>query len=124
MTEITSKQAQKLLNKVDVTRYSGPNLLSNSPIARRKGRSTSKLSARAVTKSGQRATEQHKVLAALKRYTNCTSAELAKAYGFNRYVPGRRLSELARAGLVEACDEDHRRKCKVTGKLCFTWSVR
>lgn len=95
-------------------------LLSNSPIARQSDPITSKLSARELAKTGARARQQRAILVALKHYTNCTSAELARHIGMERHVTARRLPELEHARLVSRGPQ---RKCEVTGRLSLTWSA-
>ena len=97
--------------------------LSRSPIARKRDPITSKLSARELSKTGARARQQHAVLVALKRYSNCTSAELARKFGMNRYATARRLPELLSAKLAMRSIKRNR-FCSITGRLCFTWSAK
>jgi len=57
---------------------------------------------------------------ALRKTQGCTSAELAKAMGGDRYIPSRRLPELRAAGW--ACNGP-RRVCRVTGIVSSTWWI-
>lgn len=93
------------------------NLLSNSPIARLTDPETSHLSAEEITKSGERARQQHAVLVLVKKYPSHTSMELSRS-GIDRHTIARRLPELESAGLV--C-RGQRRCCGVTGKMALTW---
>lgn len=95
------------------------NLLSNTPIARKSDGVTSHAAANEVTRSGQRARQQHAVLTLVRRYPNHTSNELSR-YGVDRYAIARRLPELEAAGLIE---RGHPRRCEVSGKLATTWAA-
>jgi hypothetical protein len=67
-------------------------------LARRSDPETSHEAAREIVASGTDAAQCERVLEALRRYPNHTSADLAKLSGIDRYVTARRLSELQASG--------------------------
>lgn len=102
-----------------------------SPVARRDDPATSKMSARKVTRSGERKRQADAVLAAVRRWPDRTSAELAALMGVSRHLPARRLSELAdekNGALVERVLGDDgkplRRICAETGEPCMVWRAK
>lgn len=80
-------------------------------IARRTDPITSKEAAAALTSSGFRDSQAGKVLEAVIVWPRCTSAELARRAGLDRYVA-------ARLGLVTRGPIT---RCTVTGKSALTW---
>jgi len=69
-------------------------------LARRGDPETSLEAARKIVSSGTDAAQCERVLEALRRYPNHTSADLAKLCGMDRYIVARRLPELQAAGLA------------------------
>lgn len=92
----------------------------NLPIARTGDPATSKLAGQELTVSGKRQTLKARVLDALRRYPNRTSAELAAASGFPHATCHKRLPDLEHDGKVE---KTAARACTVTGKQAVTWRV-
>lgn len=68
--------------------------------------------------SGRNAAQRAAVLAALRENPGATSDELADAMGIDRHIPGRRLSELERAGLVR---RGPTRASRISGRQGVTW---
>lgn len=66
-------------------------------------------------------TQRLKVYHALRRHQPATSAELAKAMECDRYLPSRRLPELARMAWV--CRGPEKRRCSVTGQVSTVWYI-
>lgn len=87
------------------------------PRARTTDPVTSKLAGEEIVRSG-RIGEQHRfVLAAVRSQPGKTALELDRLNGTDR-VFGRRLSELARFGLVV---NGAPKRCDISGKLSLTW---
>lgn len=98
-------------------------LLSQSPVARKGDPASSKRAAQAITNSGKRATQQRHILEMVRQNAGRTAQELAALDpepGFDRYVYGRRLSELAEA-VPPLVKRGEARKCCVTGIKVTTW---
>lgn len=90
-----------------------------SPIAATADPDTSKLAAKQITESGQREGQCLGVLALVTKYPNCTALELSvKGRTYDRYVIGRRLSELEHGKLIR---KSGTKKCGVSGKKAVTW---
>lgn len=89
-----------------------------SPIARRGDPITSAEAAAWITSSGFRDSQAGRVLEAVICWPRCTSAELARRAGLDRYVVARRLSELRRLGLIKQGPVS---TCSVTGRHSLTW---
>jgi hypothetical protein len=62
-----------------------------------------------------------KVYHALRQHQPATSAELARSMACDRYLPSRRLPELASLGW--ACRGPEKRRCSVTGKMSTVWYI-
>jgi len=75
-------------------------LLSDQPASRRTDNSASKAAEARQNASGRRASDQRKVLEAVKKYPGRTSKELAEIAGLERYMTARRLPDLLDAKLV------------------------
>ena len=71
------------------------------PKARRADPASSKRAGATNERSGAGRRQRDEVLAALKRYPDSTSRELAELGRLDRYLTARRLPELLREGLVE-----------------------
>ena len=91
-----------------------------TPAARATDPDTSHTAAEAVTRSGVRAHQQRQVLAALRQWPGCTSAELAQRASMDRYAVARRLPELA----PEFAWRGGSRTCGVSGRPAVTWWAR
>lgn len=104
------------------------------PLARNTDPSTSHEAADNVVDSGKCHLQRVAVYNALSRQNEDavipypTSAELARWYNLDRYMVGRRLSDLEHLGLVEKVTTDggslEKRKCNVHGSRATTWKVR
>ena len=94
-------------------------LLSDSPIARRRDPETSHEAAEHVMKTGMRGRQQREVFALVNAYPGHTSAELAAKSNLDRWTVARRLPELRAAWLVKNGIES--RMCSVTGRSGLTW---
>lgn len=79
---------------------------------------TSHLAAAEMIASGAQGRQQLAVLAAVRVNGYCTSAELARVHGLDRYAVARRLPELERMGLVQRAPA---RICKESGRPAMTW---
>ena len=79
---------------------------------------TSHEAAREVEASGHAATQREACLRAVLGNPGRTSAEIAAAEGFDRYVAARRLPELRKMGFVK---NGSARICKIQGRMSFTW---
>lgn len=108
--------------------------MADTPIARRTDPVTSHQAAEHITANGTRGAQQAAVYTWVKSYPGHTAQELAelclsKGGTLDRYVFGRRLSEIAAtedprthkplSPLVFAGKE--KRKCKITGRLALVW---
>lgn len=92
------------------------------PRARSTDASSSHEAAADLESSGRARLQAERVLAALKRYPNSTSAELAQFAGLNRQECGRRLPELHEVGLVARYDVSAiTAPCAVSGKRAVRW---
>lgn len=89
-----------------------------TPAARRTDPETSHAAAEVITKSGERAHQQHQTAAAVKRHPGHTSQELSELTGIDRYTLARRLPECETAGSAKrgAVTE-----CTVTKRKALTW---
>ncbi len=93
-------------------------LLADTPIARRRDPETSKIAARRITQSGERASQQQRILSLVNQRPGHTSAEIAAFLGMDRHIPARRLSELERQTLVK---RGEKRDCQQTFNPSLTW---
>ena len=97
-----------------------------SDLARRTDDATSHAAAASVTKSGRASRQRRAVLAAVLLNPGMTTAELAVRMStppkviVSRQVPGRRMIELERRGLVTRGDA---RLCSVNGTRARTYYV-
>lgn len=71
-----------------------------------------------ILKSGKIKGQMKTVLESVRRFPNCTSAEISKFADLDRYMIARRLSALEARGLVERGPE---RMCRVCKSPCVTW---
>jgi len=94
-------------------------LFYDGPMCRRDDPITSFESAEIITESGDRATQQHIVLAAVKMNPGHTSRELAQIMRWDNDIVHKRLPELKHAGLVQKGDK---RLCRVSKRYpAYTW---
>ncbi len=99
-----------------------PGLFDNrEPIAANVDPITSHIAAQQITQSGARDSQKRKVLDALRKYPNKTSAELALAAAMDRYLVAKRLPDLMHDGLVE---QGSIRTCRISGRPAVTWRVK
>lgn len=89
-------------------------------IARRGDPVTSHLAAEKITRSGRRAIQRQAVLALVQKYPGCTSLELARHSGMDRYICARRLPELESAGAVRKSGQ---KVCSVGQRPAVTWVI-
>lgn len=95
------------------------------PRAHRNDPRSSHEAAAAGEASGTFQRQAERVLAGLRSYTNCTSAELARHLGMDLYAVRRRLTELEAAGLVDRIDPTADTvPCGVSGKRVCRWEAR
>ena len=92
-----------------------------SPISAKADPETSASAARQITRSGKREGQQLAALALVKKYPGCTSFELARKSGMDRYTLARRLPELEHGELVYKSGV---KTCEVSGKSASTWRAR
>lgn len=81
---------------------------------------TSHGAARRLVKSGRLSEQKRQVLRALRRVPGVTSAELAEQMKVDRYMTGRRLPDLEKAGLAK---KGQSRVCRARGTRAVTWST-
>jgi RIO-like serine/threonine protein kinase len=92
------------------------------PRARRDDARSSHDAAAAIESSGTARLQAERVLAALRKYPNSTSRELAQYARLDRYEVARRLPELHEAGLVTRYDVSAITvPCSVSGKRAVRW---
>lgn len=89
-----------------------------TPAARSTDPETSHEAAAAITESGERAKQQDRAAAAVRKHPGLTSAELAQAIGMNRYALARRLPEVETAKEVV---KGAARTCEVSRRKAVTW---
>jgi hypothetical protein len=89
-------------------------------ITRRSDPVTSRLAAEEITRSGRRAIQRQAVLALVQKYPGCTSLELARHSGMDRYTLARRLPELEHEGAVKKCGQ---KVCSVGQRPAVTWVI-
>lgn len=95
------------------------------PRARATDARSSHEAAAALEASGKDRLQAERVLAALRKYPNSTSAELARSARLNRYEVARRLPELHAAGLASRYDPAAiTAPCAVSGKRVIRWCPR
>jgi hypothetical protein len=92
--------------------------LFDQPLARHTDPDSSRQAAAELVKSGRHKTQKQRVYEALRRFPNCTSAELAAGSGLDRFMVARRLPDLAEEGRAIQGNEKF---CTVTEKNCVTW---
>ena len=99
--------------------------------ARRQDVDTSHEAAERMNRSGRAATNAEKVLAYIKKYPGCTSAEIAagvpclgKTYDAARTEAGRRTADLEKRKLVKkrmVARTPVKRICRIKGTRAVTW---
>lgn len=95
------------------------------PRARSTDSRSSHEAAASIESSGAGRLQAERVLAALRKYSNSTSRELAKSARLDRYEVARRLPELHTAGLVMRYDVSAiTAPCAVSGKRAVRWCPR
>jgi hypothetical protein len=77
-------------------------LFTAHPMARLTDHDSSHAAADRMQESGCARAQRDLVLALVRRYPGSTSLQLAELGRIDRYIPGRRLSELKKEGRVEA----------------------
>lgn len=95
-----------------------PDFFGPHALARRRDPESSHLAARKIERSGRAAAQRAKTLAAVKNWPGCTSMELAKNTGLERYMLARRLPELRKGGLIRNGEDQI---CAVSKVLGLTW---
>jgi DNA-binding MarR family transcriptional regulator len=81
---------------------------------------TSHAAAEQIEDTGLLRGQKRYVYEALRRRNGSTSAELGRDLGIDRHVPGRRLPDLEREGLVR---QGPVRQCRVKKRASVTWFV-
>ena len=94
-------------------------LFAQTPASRITDPDTSAESEDAINASGQRATQQRVVLRLVRKYPDRTSRELAALGNVDRYMVGRRLSELEPVYVRRG----EKRRCAVNQGNAVTWSA-
>lgn len=105
--------------------------LTDTPRARRTDPATSHQAADRIKDSGALGAQQHAVLALVRAYPGCTSAEIAMHYAISRGdgpgawredrpMTARRLPELSPVHVRKG----EPRECTLTGSQCLTWWPR
>jgi hypothetical protein len=90
------------------------------PTWRRSDPPTSRLAAQEVTRTGRRAIQRQAVLELVQKYSGCTSLELARHSGMDRYTLARRLPELESDGAVRKSGQ---KVCSVGQRPAVTWVI-
>ena len=98
--------------------FAMPMMRVETPAARLRDPITSHLAAEEITKSGLRAAQQARCVAAIRAFPGRTMQELAELTGICRFELGRRVSECGVAGAVRRMSK---RKCTVTGRMAEPW---
>lgn len=93
-------------------------LLSRTPASRAGDPSSSHDAEAEINRTGQRASQQHRVLAAVRRYPGRTSAELARLTGMDRHMVAKRLPELEPLHVQRG----DKRQCAANHRPALTWS--
>jgi hypothetical protein len=88
------------------------------PASHRTDPPTSKEAARNFRDSGRLGLHQQIVLQAVREHPGSTHSELAEGTVLDWLQTARRLSELAKAGLVR---QGEARPCRIKGSRCTTW---
>ena len=91
-----------------------PNSRNTDPI-------TSHIAGNAIEHSGVAENQRLQALKAVKEYPARTSAELSVLTGLDRYMLGRRLSELIQ---LKQGEDRFKRQCRASGKLCVAWELK
>lgn len=93
------------------------------PRARTTDARSSHEAAALIERTGTAKSDQQRVLNAVRRYPNSTTAELAKFARIDRYTVGRRMPELHELGLVGRYEPTPiTAPCVVSGKKVIRWS--
>lgn len=94
------------------------------PRARGTDPASSHAAAVAIESTGAARAQAGAVLAALRQFDNCTTMELARHSGIDRYAIARRMPELAEVCLVERIEPTKDTvPCAVSGKRVLRWRV-
>ena len=80
---------------------------------------TSQIAGDTMIDSGKIGKQRQIVFDLVKSHPDSTSAEIARYGNMDRHIPGRRLTELVRLGLVEITG---RRSCQTNGNLMQTYA--
>jgi predicted HTH transcriptional regulator len=91
-----------------------------NPVSRKTDPISSYLAEDEINKTGTRASQQAKILAAVKLNPGRTSRELVDYCLLDRYQIARRLADLKESGAVI---QGPIRKCRVGGRKSVTWFV-
>lgn len=92
------------------------------PRARRTDPISSLHAADLLERTGAHRAQAEAILAAVRRFPNSTSHEIARAAGIDRYAVARRCPELAQVGLIErVMPTDASIPCSVSGKRVVRW---
>jgi RIO-like serine/threonine protein kinase len=95
------------------------------PRARATDARSSHTAAAEIERKGIDKLQAQAVLAAMRRYDNVTSMELATWAGLERYATARRLPELAADGLVARCvPTPETAPCAISGKRVIRWRLK
>lgn len=90
-----------------------------APVAAKNDPATSREAGQAITRSGLREGQCLGVLALVRKFPDSTALELSvKGRTYDRYIIGRRVSELEHGGLIR---KSGLTKCGVSGKKAVTW---
>jgi hypothetical protein len=95
---------------------------NHAPVAAKADPRSSHFAAAEVTASGRCDSQKREILAVLQAQSEpCTSTELARATGMDRYIVARRLPDLERDGVVQ---RSPMRECNVTARPAITWRTK
>lgn len=92
-------------------------MFSSTPASRSTDPESSHEAESEITRSGARASQQHKVLAMVRKWPGRTSRELAALANLDRYMIARRLPELTPIKVRRG----EMKQCTIAQKKAVTW---
>ena len=99
------------------------NVIDMRPSARNSDPITSHMADKEITLDGTKEKQLKQVYEAVKRFPGCTSREIANMAGLDRHLVGRRLSEHPKIKKLMYGNEEAKRKCIFSGRMCCIWDL-